>query len=1105
MLLEFLKSTNMKKQHLLTIWLFVIGLLLGNSNVYAQFAPTTNLPLVASTEFKVIGGENDAYHSFDELNDFEGINTPTFRTNFLLPDSIVSTEKMSSFLNEQHYAITSNPSNLDSLRFYDNENSGEWGVIISNGERSTPTTPVFSMEVKGLKNNGKYRIVVEVCNPHSSTYLNNSGSNKAPHLNSGYNSALKIGVNNTLSGGIDSRPGFREDSCNVFEITTPSSATAFHGPIYNNKLTVNFYISQMAKGEAIMIKSIKVYAEVEPVILGKNSECVGGKDVTFRLDDTYKYKNCKYQWYKNGTAISGATNTTYTHTTGNVDGQEYTFYCEITTAERYKIRSKSFKFVDKACCTDGNGNPSDEKLIWQDDFGTFTQKGSYWVWDYSDISNPIKVANRTTDGWSYELSDSIPGARYNSTPDMEGTYSVAANITNSFDSEGTHWGWQAQTFYGKYPASDSMASGANTYQTPNGYVPDHTYNGYGYGAMLVLNCGNKANEVLYSRTIKNLCERRYTAKCYISNWSASEGPVKVKIRVTDYGSGKEYTSETVTRYSVHDNETVYDVTTAWEEVSISFDLTGDSLKLEIISEAGGTDQNKTGNDLILDDIQLWSCAVPNVDLYFDDLSNKSITSCEGKDLNLVASETNMISKFYQNNQGYIFQYTTGNPEDNKTWKPIPGSGISDSVKLTDLSAVFNEIDSGDKVYFRAILGSKETLETLGLSHLYNPNEMCAAYSVSSTIEALKKCNMCTASATNIKIKADKYAKYHKHGKNLIDLCYGESVTLSQAADITPDKADWQSDNFEGFAIKWFESENPGDMSDAKTVLNDVVEAKTINYDDSSLVGTELPVLLYAVDAKYPNGSCKTADTIYIRFNKAPDGEFRTPNTEFCEGEGHGMIDTTLTNGVPSNYIIHWWKGADTLSGTPLGDNKDEKFFEEMKSEDSGIFTYQLVDYRTGCAGDFHNFEVTVNATPDAPKEENIQYTINGDSSEVLTTEKFAQTLDESMKLIWFNSVDEPNSKGSYSVEIDRSAATTNPYVFYIAYKDGYCYSKRSKVEVIISPLDNIKSIATDNDDEIVNVYTVSGALVKANVKKSEALRGLSNGSYIVGDQKVIVK
>ena len=34
--------------------------------------------------------------------------------------------------------------------------------------------------------------------------------------------------------------------------------------------------------------------------------------------------------------------------------------------------------------------------------------------------------------------------------------------------------------------------------------------------------------------------------------------------------------------------------------------------------------------------------------------------------------------------------------------------------------------------------------------------------------------------------------------------------------------------------------------------------------------------------------------------------------------------------------------------------------------------------------------------------------------------------------------------------------------------------------------------------------SVSGALVKANVKRSEAFNGLANGTYIVGDKKVVI-
>ncbi len=52
---------------------------------------------------------------------------------------------------------------------------------------------------------------------------------------------------------------------------------------------------------------------------------------------------------------------------------------------------------------------------------------------------------------------------------------------------------------------------------------------------------------------------------------------------------------------------------------------------------------------------------------------------------------------------------------------------------------------------------------------------------------------------------------------------------------------------------------------------------------------------------------------------------------------------------------------------------------------------------------------------------------------------------------------------------------------------------------------NVEPIADDNADDIVNVYTVSGLLVKTKVKRSEALKGLLEGIYVVGNEKMIVR
>ena len=191
-----------------------------------------------------------------------------------------------------------------------------------------------------------------------------------------------------------------------------------------------------------------------------------------------------------------------------------------------------------------------------------------------------------------------------------------------------------------------------------------------------------------------------------------------------------------------------------------------------------------------------------------------------------------------------------------------------------------------------------------------------------------------------------------------------------------------------------------------------------------------------------------------------DVEFRNPRAEFCEGEGKGMVDMTLTKGTASDYLIHWWQGADDVSGTLLGDDMDEKFFENLESKDGGMFSYQIVDKNTGCVGEVKNYEIIVNPIPDAPKDEHLLYSMNGNASEILTTEKFKQTLDPSKKLWWFKSMDEPNSKGTASVSIDRSVPTYNPYEFFIAYQDGDCFGERAKVEVEVwtAPMPAVKDI-----------------------------------------------
>lgn len=63
------------------------------------------------------------------------------------------------------------------------------------------------------------------------------------------------------------------------------------------------------------------------------------------------------------------------------------------------------------------------------------------------------------------------------------------------------------------------------------------------------------------------------------------------------------------------------------------------------------------------------------------------------------------------------------------------------------------------------------------------------------------------------------------------------------------------------------------------------------------------------------------------------------------------------------------------------------------------------------------------------------------------------------------------------------------------------------LEVIIvgGTISDVKPIISKDPNLVVNIYTLDGTLLKRNVKSSEALEGLSKGTYIVGKKTVAVK
>ena len=194
------------------------------------------LPLVAETDFSVAGAEADYYHSIDMVDGFgnSAIKPHLEVGTFALIDSTAADKTTSTFLNNVCYAVTPNPIRLDSVRMFDNEDSGEWGFVFSGGKTGVSNRLALRMTVGGLLAGGRYSVVVEYCNPHKDTYLNTNGSNPDPHLSGSYSGQIKVGTN--ASGGnpdgvSTNNLGSTTFNCKTAIINTPTQSTQTQGVI----------------------------------------------------------------------------------------------------------------------------------------------------------------------------------------------------------------------------------------------------------------------------------------------------------------------------------------------------------------------------------------------------------------------------------------------------------------------------------------------------------------------------------------------------------------------------------------------------------------------------------------------------------------------------------------------------------------------------------------------------------------------------------------------------------------------------------------------------------------------------------------------------------
>ncbi|MCQ2188973.1 MAG: hypothetical protein MJZ00_03520 [Paludibacteraceae bacterium] len=703
------------------------------------------------------------------------------------------------------------------------------------------------------------------------------------------------------------------------------------------------------------------------------------------------FADATYQWYCNGVAVNGATQKDFAFET-DLTPKTYEVYQEITH-EGEKFHSNKITIHSSKCCNSDIGYPAAPyRLVFKEDFGEIdlsdTTGKTYKVWDYSDISNPKQITKTSTTPFRHELEEAPLGTKFSSEgPVGYKQYTVAGVLTG---------------YNKKYKGMDgAQLQWSNDLHGIMNSEYSYDHSGKAEGCCLFVNCLTAPKgSIIYEREITNLgVGVDIHVECYISICTSSEIgyyiPQDIKLKVYEK-INPEKGFEITKSQTIPENGGTGD----WIKLDSTFTLESNAIKIEVINDF----QNEFyGGSVVIDDILVYACGTPSLQAYFDNNSmSVEETTCDNSALSISVKPTKLLLDYYnENNILYLYQWSV-TPDINSSWKNIGTPTTAQTISAEDVP--FDSFETGDKVYFRAIAGYKDLFSNTK-DQIFSADPF-SNYSVSEPIVCTVMCPQCTAPKDDISILADKEMT-RNNGVKTVALCFGDSVKLSQATDITPSENEWGSLEFEGFAIKWFESESTVNMSGSELVLNGTISDKVVTFDDPALAGTLMPITLHAVDAIYPYEICKTSDTVYIKFNPIVDAEFSTSKIEFNEGNGKGKVDLTLTNGTSEDYLINWWLGENKLDAS-----FDIEFFENLKSENSGVYTYRLTNKETGCVGDVHN------------------------------------------------------------------------------------------IEFAISPATGVNTITTD--DEIINVYTISGALVKENVKKSWALKGLANGTYLVGNEKVVI-
>ncbi len=1016
-------------------------------------------------------------------------------------DYNANNEAVSSHFHDGEYmAIVDNPVRLDSLHYLD-DNTNDWGVVWGRIDGSENKT-ILTYSLEGLKQGTpveakiKFRSVID---PESKGY---SSLRNCYMYYSEIRAALNHDYHNMTYGFSLGEVGHGMSKESIVVDNNERDNFGFV------TLNVNMPVTCMNSAcTALEITSIEVYGQIDPKISCETYEtiCVGER-AYFKSD--YSFNNVKYQWYVNGTAVAGATSSDFYYEPAETGSYIVSLTVDY---EGTKFKSNNLELNVIKCCemlnSDGESVSTSRKVIFKEDFGEIdlsdTTGTTYKVWDYSDISNPVQVTKKSTTPFRYELDYNPLGCTFNNKgPISDGEYTVAGVLT----------GYNS---YGKYEGAKLEWANRIGGVYNNGPIDlSYDHSGKLEGCCLFVNCKDKtAGKNIYERVIENLCQNRLLSlETYISVFTdAAAGtyqPVDVTIKLTEIGNESNTVSVRGTTTREKDGGKM------WERLSCNLFLEkGDAVRIEIVNN---NDYAENGNDLVIDDITLYMCSAPSLQTHLD----KS---------KLIVDPTELLVDYYGGDRvRYLYQWSK-TPNDKKSWKSV-GNPTKNMMLSLD-SALYKDLTLGDTVYTRVIVGSEYALS---LNDYYNADEPCAAYSISDPVKWIydEEFKVCENPVANISIKVNQTTT--------------ESISMTAELDTKLDSPTfiWYVNGIPFLRA----SSGPVDLG-INVANNGIVSvyAQDINGCTTDTAVYEFDFSSYCQDAngnklekvlvwKEDFGEIDLSDTTgttykvwdYSDISNPVQVTKKTP-TPFRYKLDYNPLGCTFNNkgpilegeytvaGVLTGYAPYdKYEGAKLEWANRIGgvNNPTDLSYDHSgklegcclfvnspnRTKDDVIYSIRIIGLGSNVSVSFECFiSVFTNSAsgPYNPVDVVVKLTDIGNGNTVsvrgtTTREKDGGKMWERLSCGLFL------EGGEVEIEIISNTDVSEN-------GNDLVIDDLKLFACGMGDTTGVKSESSVSADPIVNVYTVSGALIKSNVKRSEALNGLENGVYLVGGEKVVVK